>query len=492
MNSITGVPKCSKIFINSQDLVAGGEIPIGGPDNTDNAAWRYQVETDEWVAGIDSTDTANTRPFKVSRTSFGPHNGTWGDVLKCDPDGDVTVTKSLAMTQATGEIQTPNADTATIDAKVKTAGALVHNSEWGVLEHCDGEDWRIVLTVGLDTWTSNLGDIRVCLSLRKVVENYSGACLSVERSSDQTSQDINFNGRVLDKAQFDTFVGGSTATLVNWYDQTGNNHHFSATGLGPILTFETVNTVDVPILTWNTDTVTSNNTMNSMGLNNGTYQQTTYFKSTMTPTGTQYPITTSQSFNQYTLSVPTASTMSLIENSNIENYSIGAGDDWNDGNYHTLTKTMRAGGTQNAEIYYDNVSLDIRDLAASTTNNSNIRLMFNMTFTVCNEFLAWENINSSVSRRSIEINQRAYWENGEFPDGAVNVSKIEAVDTIKVRSDWIFNGCVLAQGGLKMRNIPAPTSSADPGMDGEIRWDDEFVYLYDGTQWRRSREYKTF
>lgn len=49
------------------DLSGGGNIPVGGPTNTDDAALNYQVGTDIWSCGIDASDTATQRPYKIVR-----------------------------------------------------------------------------------------------------------------------------------------------------------------------------------------------------------------------------------------------------------------------------------------------------------------------------------------------------------------------------------------------------------------------------------------
>lgn len=60
------------------------------------------------------------------------------------------------------------------------------------------------------------------VSLRKLRTGYSGNCLRVRRSSDNTEQDIGFSNNYLDTASMKTFVGASNGFVVTWYDQSGN------------------------------------------------------------------------------------------------------------------------------------------------------------------------------------------------------------------------------------------------------------------------------
>jgi len=75
-------------------------------------------------------------------------------------------------------------------------------------------------------------------SFRKLRDAYSGNCLRVRRSSDNTEQDIGFSGNYLDTASMMSFVGSSvSAYLVTWYDQSGNGYNVtqSSASLQPFL-----------------------------------------------------------------------------------------------------------------------------------------------------------------------------------------------------------------------------------------------------------------
>ena len=64
---------------------------------------------------------------------------------------------------------------------------------------------------------------KVAYSLRKVRTAYTGKCIRVRRSSDNTEVDIDFksNGK-LDDVSLLSFVGGGNGYIVKWYDQSGN------------------------------------------------------------------------------------------------------------------------------------------------------------------------------------------------------------------------------------------------------------------------------
>lgn len=76
--------------------------------------------------------------------------------------------------------------------------------------------------------TSFFNDGTALLSLRKVNTSYSGYCIKVRRSSDDTTQDIGFVSGVLDESALTTFVGSNDGFLDTWYDQSGNGNNASA------------------------------------------------------------------------------------------------------------------------------------------------------------------------------------------------------------------------------------------------------------------------
>jgi len=104
MNSNTGNPVVESGGGGGADLSTGGNIPVGGPTNTDDAALNYQVGPDVWSVGIDTSDTATSRPFKVARgTDISANerveisntgairlNSYTAGVLQTDANGNVT------------------------------------------------------------------------------------------------------------------------------------------------------------------------------------------------------------------------------------------------------------------------------------------------------------------------------------------------------------------------------------------------------------------
>jgi hypothetical protein len=79
----------------------------------------------------------------------------------------------------------------------------------------------VVANLLLDTYTGATG----AYSLRKIKAGYSGNCIEVRRSSDNTTQNIGFSNGVLDESALTTFVGAGDGFVKTWYDQSGNNNH---------------------------------------------------------------------------------------------------------------------------------------------------------------------------------------------------------------------------------------------------------------------------
>lgn len=65
---------------------------------------------------------------------------------------------------------------------------------------------------------------RAAYGLRKMRSDYLGNCIRVRRDSDNTEQDIGFNGDDLDEASLTSFCSGSNGYVTTWYGQaTGIN-----------------------------------------------------------------------------------------------------------------------------------------------------------------------------------------------------------------------------------------------------------------------------
>lgn len=77
----------------------------------------------------------------------------------------------------------------------------------------------------LDTYTG----ATVAYSLRKLRSAYSGNCIRVRRSSDNTEQDFGFVNNILDTASLLTFCGAGNGFVTTWYDQSGNANNATQT-----------------------------------------------------------------------------------------------------------------------------------------------------------------------------------------------------------------------------------------------------------------------
>lgn len=67
---------------------------------------------------------------------------------------------------------------------------------------------------------------KAAIGLHRFNRSYTGACLRIRRSSDNTQQDIGFYNDVFDVAAFIAFVGAGSGFIVRAYDQTGNGNDF--------------------------------------------------------------------------------------------------------------------------------------------------------------------------------------------------------------------------------------------------------------------------
>ncbi len=102
-----------------------------------------------------------------------------------------------------------------------------------------------------------VGGAAVAYSIRKLNSNYTGYCLKVKRSSDNSLMDVPFNGLgYLDKTSLLDFVGTGSGYVTIWYDQSGNGRDFkNPVGTGPIIVNSgtLINVNGLPCLNCNTN-----------------------------------------------------------------------------------------------------------------------------------------------------------------------------------------------------------------------------------------------
>jgi hypothetical protein len=68
---------------------------------------------------------------------------------------------------------------------------------------------------------------KVAYSMRKLSSTYTGACIRVRRSSDNTEQDIGFVNDELDTTALLSFVGSNNGYVTTWYNQKGTGSNLN-------------------------------------------------------------------------------------------------------------------------------------------------------------------------------------------------------------------------------------------------------------------------
>lgn len=84
---------------------------------------------------------------------------------------------------------------------------------------------------GVNFLLTKASNATVAYSLRKLNPNYTGNCIKVRRTSDNSELDIGFVNDYIDTSSLSSFVGSSDGRVSAWYDQSGNNNHiYQSTG----------------------------------------------------------------------------------------------------------------------------------------------------------------------------------------------------------------------------------------------------------------------
>lgn len=92
------------------------------------------------------------------------------------------------------------------------------------------------------------GSPSVGFSMFKLKTSYTGYCMRVRRTSDNTTLDVGFVNNYLDTASLLSFVGASDGRVVKWYDQSGNGNDLT----------QTVNATDQPTIVSSGSLITRN------------------------------------------------------------------------------------------------------------------------------------------------------------------------------------------------------------------------------------------
>lgn len=72
-------------------------------------------------------------------------------------------------------------------------------------------------------------NVAAAFALFKLKSDYAGSCVRTRRSTDNTEQNIGFNGNGLDVAAISAFCGAGNGFIVTWYDQSGNGKNYTQT-----------------------------------------------------------------------------------------------------------------------------------------------------------------------------------------------------------------------------------------------------------------------
>ena len=94
---------------------------------------------------------------------------------------------------------------------------------------------------GLDLANFSSDSPVLALSTRRINSGYTGPLIRLRRSTDSTEQDFGSSlsmGETVDYSAIDTFLGGGTAHVVKWYDQSGQGRDLQQTVASDQPTFD--------------------------------------------------------------------------------------------------------------------------------------------------------------------------------------------------------------------------------------------------------------
>lgn len=144
----------------------------------------------------------------------------------------------------------------------------------------------------LDTYTGSAGSF----SVFKERTAYSGSCIRVRRSSDNTESDIGFVNNYIDTASLLSFVGANDGFVTTFYDQSGNARNLTqttATFQPKIVSSGVLNTSGgiATIVFDGTNDYLINNALGTLFSGGNNIPMTSYSVVEFTATSTQVPFT---------------------------------------------------------------------------------------------------------------------------------------------------------------------------------------------------------
>ena len=159
------------------------------------------------VSDVGETDTINRTLFYSTKHRADPDTaGDWTEYTTQPADNASFATAKAALLVGLNET----------DATAETRGTLPLSLKMVRTTAAAGTDLL------LDTYTG----ATAAYSVRKLSKDYTGNCMRVRRSSDESVQDIGFDSNGdLDTSAIATFVGDAYGYVSIWYDQSGNGNN---------------------------------------------------------------------------------------------------------------------------------------------------------------------------------------------------------------------------------------------------------------------------
>jgi len=104
------------------------------------------------------------------------------------------------------------------------ACSTIGNAQYNLFARQNFETKKSTFSYVLDVYPN----AAIAYSFRKLRSAYTGYCVKVRRSSDNTTLDIGFVNNILDEASLIAFVGSGDGLIHTWYDQSGNSNNLTA------------------------------------------------------------------------------------------------------------------------------------------------------------------------------------------------------------------------------------------------------------------------
>lgn len=194
---------------------------------TVNALLRKEISaiqtTDSFLISLTQQFVSHTSNALIKAQLSQPHTT---DALRISEES-ATQSANASLRKELSKAHTADASLTAVVSKTQTTDAFTIPE----VQQFQAHTTDALITAQEEPLLDLLAGAEAGYSLRQISSSYIGPAIKVRRSSDNSTQDINFINYELDIATLESFCGTGDGFVQTWYDQSGNGRHATQASL---------------------------------------------------------------------------------------------------------------------------------------------------------------------------------------------------------------------------------------------------------------------